>query len=187
MTIRWPATALGVLVLTLAGVGQEPTPEPPVGPPVYAADGLLPTDKPHACGNWHTDIVFGLPIALRAQRRVGDRDLWVEGGLALYTIVPSVFVGARLDGSLYQGKRNTFYVRPGLDFYYSPIHSSGGFLFGRINGIYAVTADADLTWRRKWTDGLHGHFGLKAGLGVGTAGYGAFPLPVLGLTCGFQY
>lgn len=177
------ALVLGSFGATAQDVVVEPT-------PIYTGDGLLPTDKHHEvidCGCWQTDIVFGLPIALRVQRRIADRGVWAEGGLALYTIVPSVFVGARFDGSLYEGKRNTFYTRPGVDFYYSPIRSSGGFFTRRFTGITALTVDTDLTWRRKWSDRVHGHLGLKVGLGVGVAGGSVFPLPVLGLTGGWQY
>jgi hypothetical protein len=176
---------LALLIATVVLHGQEPEPRR-----LYAGDGLLPADKPQeviACGDWHTDIIFGLPIALRAQRRIGSSDFWGEGGLAIYTFVPSVFVGLRRDGGLYEGKRNTFYVRPGFDFYYSPVNYQGGFLFGRIRSMTALTFDADLTWRRKWSERFHGHLGLKVGIGVGTAGHGAFPLPILGLTAGCQY
>lgn len=157
---------------------------------MYPADGLLPTDKHREiidCGRWRTDIVFGLPIALRAQRQIGDKGIWAEGGLALYVVVPSVFLGVRFDGKIYEGERNAWYTRPGVDVYYSPVRDSGGWFNRPFSNILAITVDNDITWRRKWTDRLYGHLGLKAGIGVAIAGGNVWPVPVLGITCGFQY
>lgn len=71
--------------------------------------------------------------------------------------------------------------------YYSPVHGDGGFLNRPFNNIFAFTFENDLSWRRKWNERLQSHVGLKAGLGVAFAGSNVWPVPVLGLTCGFQY
>lgn len=184
-----------LLLLLLAPVGAhaqdillEPLDRQPR--PVYAADGLMAADKLHEkidCGRWRTDIVFGLPIAVRVQRQVTDTGLWIEGGAAVYGFVPSVFVGARFDARIYEGRDNSWFVRPGVDMYFSPISGDGGWLFPRFNGMAALTVDADLSWQHRWADRLHGNLGLKLGLGVGVAGRSVFPLPILGLTYGLQY
>lgn len=158
--------------------------------PVYVADGLLAADKrPEKvdAGRWRTDLVVGLPIAVRVQRQVTDAGLWVEGGGALYGFIPSVFVGARFDGRIYEGPRNGWYARPGVDVYYSPIRGSGGWLFDSFRGIGVVAVDSDLTWQHRWSDRVHGNLGLKVGLGVGVAGRYVLPVPILGLTCGLRY
>lgn len=158
--------------------------------PVYVADGLLPSEKHREiveCGEWRTDIVFGLPIAIRAQKRLGNSPTWAEGGVALYGLAPGIFGGLRFEGRMYEGERNAWFSRPGFDVYYSPIRGSRSFLSGSYRGVLALTFDSDLSWRREWSERLHGHLGLKAGFGVAFAGSNVWPVPVLGLTCGFQY
>ncbi len=190
MLLRLLAVAIVVLLASVAAEAQEAPPEPLPAKPVYVADGLLPTDKQHEiieCGRWRTDIVFGLPIALRVQRQIADHGIWAEGGLAVYGFVPSVFAGVRFDGRIYEGKRNAWFSRPGFDMYFSPVHGDGGFLNRPFNNIFAFTFENDISWRRKWNERVQSHIGLKAGLGVAFAGSNVWPVPVLGLTCGFQY
>lgn len=181
-----------LLVLSLGAPAQDVILESLDRPsrPVYAADGLMPSDKQSEvldCGRWRTDIVFGLPIALRVQRQVLDAGLWAEGGVALYGFIPSVFVGARFDGRIFEGRNNSWYARPGIDLYYSPIRGKGGWLFDSFNSVTALTVDSDLTWQHRWGERVHGNLGLKVGMGVGFAGRNVFPVPILGLTCGLQY
>ena len=192
MPIRLAATLMVVLLAAVRGSAQDVILESldRQPRPVYAGDGLLAADKPHEkidAGRWRTDVVFGLPIALRAQRQVTDAGLWVEGGVALYVFIPSVFVGARFDGRIFEGRDNAWYARPGVDLYYSPIHGHGGWLFPSFNGITSFTVDSDLTWQHRWGERVYGNVGLKVGLGVGFAGRNVFPVPILGLTCGLQY
>ncbi len=183
--------AAGLMIASLPLPAQDRFAEAPApARPVYVADGLLDSDKSHDLidlGEWRTDLVFGLPTAIRAQRRIGDGNAWAEGGVALYGFVPSLFAGVRFDGRIYEGRRNSWFSQPGFDFYYSPVRGSGGFLNRPFRGIAAVTFENDLSWSRAWTDRLHGHLGLKAGFGVAFAGSNVWPVPVLGLTCGFQY
>jgi hypothetical protein len=188
---HWLPAVAGLLIVVASASAQDRFAEQPApARPVYVADGLLDADKHHELielGEWRTDVVFGLPIALRAQHRLGDSAAWGEGGVALYGFVPALFAGVRFDGRIHEGDRNAWFSRPGFDFYYSPVRGSGGFLNRPFRNIVAVTFENDLAWRRVWTDRLHGHLGLKAGFGVAFAGSNVWPVPVLGLTCGFQY
>lgn len=190
MIVRPSAIAFCILFASVAANAQEAVPEASPAKPIYSGDGLIPSDKHHEvidCGLWRTDVVFGLPIALRVQRRIGEHGIWAEGGLAVYGIVPSVFAGMRFDGRIYEGKQNAWYSRPGFDLYYSPVHGDGGFLNRPFNNIFALTFENDLSWRRVWSERVHSHLGLKAGLGVAFAGSNVWPVPVLGITCGLQY
>ncbi|QEL15204.1 hypothetical protein [Limnoglobus roseus] len=192
MPFRLAATLTVLLLASIRGPAQDVLLEAldRQPQPVYAADGLLATEKPREVinpGRWRTDIVFGLPIALRVQRQITDAGLWAEGGVALYGFIPSVFVGARFDGRIFEGRRNSWYARPGVDVYYSPIHDSGSWLSRPFNSIGAITVDSDLSWQHKWSEQVHSNIGLKVGMGVAFAGRNVWPVPILGLTCGLQY
>lgn len=188
---RWMAVVVGCWIATIPSAAQDRFAETPApARTAYVADGLLETDKHHEIidlGDWRTDIVFGIPTAIRAQHRIGTSNAWGEGGVALYGLLPSIFAGVRFDGRIYEGQRNTWFSQPGFDFYFSPVRGSGNFFHKRFRNVVAVTFENDLSWSRAWTDRFHGHLGLKAGFGVAFAGSNVWPVPVLGLTCGFEY
>jgi hypothetical protein len=189
-----------ILAIVAAGLfaapvaGQDPMPlveplrTPPPTPMVYPDDGLFPPQEsatPCPCP-WHFDLIVGLPIALRLQRRFGESG-WVEGGVSLYGPVPGIFAGLRADTRLIEGRRNLILVRPGVDAYYSPIQDSGGWFFPEVNGIGAVVGDFEFVWHHHWSDRFQGTFGLKLGCGIGIISGGVFPVPILGLVVGGQF
>jgi hypothetical protein len=182
--------ALGLLLTTGVVQAEEPA---TIG---YAAnDGLLPA-RPAATevitpvldtNRVELDILFGLPVALRLQRQIGESRAWVEGGLALYVFIPSVFVGMRFDGLLHRGERDGLHLRPGVDVYYSPIHGDSWF-WGNFNGLAALCADVDMVWRHQWGQHLCSQIGVKLGVGLGSnLNNNLFPLPILGFTMGLEF
>lgn len=191
MSTRWTVCVIGLFASLSPACAQEPTVTAPI---LGRNDGLFPPPPavvptvPPAESSLMVDVVFGLPIQLRLQHRVAETRAWIEGGLALYVVVPSVFAGVRFDGVLHQSERDGLIVRPGLDVYYSPIRGKD-FLFGRYDGLGVLAADVDMVWRHRWKNGLCGQVGVKFGCGIGTrfGGDGIFPVPILGITMGLAY
>lgn len=192
MPTRWIALAIGLIASMNAAAAQEVVPPAPIysqndglfaSPPAPVVPVAAPAET-----SLMVDVVFGLPIQLRLQRQVAETRAWIEGGLALYVIVPSFFAGVRFDGVLHQGERDGLIVRPGIDVYYSPIRGND-FLFGRYEGLGVLAADIDMIWRHRWNNGICGNIGVKLGCGVGTrfGDGGAFPVPILGFTMGLAY
>ena len=133
------------------------------------------------------DLVLGLPTAVRAQARLGGTKLWVEGGAAVYVVIPSVFVGLRYDGLLHRSASDTLLVRPGLDAYYVTVYSRDWRSGHYRNGVGVAAADFDLAWHHRVTDAVSGNVGLKLGCGVGVSHGFVFPAPILGVTLGLQF
>ncbi len=188
--------------LALATPGRAADP-PAAGPEplLDGADGLFnapahvtaprpaaaPPTAPGDADSIRVDLVLGLPTAVRVQARLGDTRLWVEGGAAVYVIVPSVFVGLRYEGLLHRSATDALVVRPGLDVYYVPIYGRD-WLFGDYrHGVGVVTADFDMAWHHRWTDAVSGNVGIKLGCGVGVTHGGVFPVPIVGVTLGLQF
>ncbi|MGL6072795.1 MAG: hypothetical protein ACRC8S_01410 [Fimbriiglobus sp.] len=189
---------MAFVFLASVAYAQEPMPVTPLNTAVYSPqDGLFaPRETPaveikaaEPEPSLFFDVLLGLPIAFRAQHQIGGTRGWIEGGVALYVIVPSVFAGVRFDGIHHCHQKDGFYVRPGIDVYYSPIRGDG-FLFGHIRGMAAVVADVDITWCRQWSDRMGGHIGMKIGCGIGADLGGdsnLFPVPILALTMGLHF
>jgi hypothetical protein len=179
--------ALGLVALSAgAAVGQPP---PPVYPEPSATDVLAGESlRAVDCGNWRTDLIVGLPTAVRFQRRVGGAG-WIEAGAGLLAIFPDLFVGARADLGLYCGRRHTFAVRPGVDGHvlFNPLAGSGGLFGGGPVAVGAASVDVDFVWQARWTDSFHGVFGLKLGAMAAIRTDGVVPVPVAGLLVGLQY
>ena len=180
--MRTPALAV-LLMLAATSRAEEPAKA------AYPPDALL--DRPAETlpeKRWRSDVVLGLPTALRVQYRLADYPAWLEGGIGIYTVVPSVFVGLRRDTALVEGRKHAFYFRPGIDFYYSPIYGSGGFLFNDFKGLYCLAADAEFLWSCRLGERFCGTLGTKLGLGgCYIGGNGFLPLPIVAFTFGLQY
>ena len=180
--MRTPALAV-LLMLAATSRAEEPAKA------AYPPDALLdrPTETPPE-KRLQTDIIVGLPIAVRVQYRLAEHPIWVEGGLGAYAIVPMVFVGLRHDTTLVEGRRHSFYLRPGIDFYYSPIYSQGGFLLNDLKGLFCMAVDSELIWSYHLGEKTRGTFSTKLGLGgCYVGGNGFLPLPIAGFTFGLQY
>ncbi len=133
------------------------------------------------------DLILGLPTALRVQCRLADTRTWVEGGAAVYVILPSVFLGLRVDGLLHRSATDGLFVRPGIDVYYVPVYGSGWFTGDYRSGVAVIAADFDMTWQHRWSERLCGTVGLKLGCGIGATNSALFPVPILGVTLGLQF
>ncbi len=166
-----------------------------------AADALLPASEPvapraadplldvapkvtRAESPWRSDITFGLPIALRVQRRIGESNAWFEAGAGVYVIVPMVFVGVRADADVFASRSNALCVRPGIDVYYGIPTSWRG---NGTNSVGVIALDFDMLWRHRFGERLHGQFGVKLGCGAGFSDRYWAPIPIVGLIAGFSY
>ncbi|MGL4424282.1 MAG: hypothetical protein ACRCZF_26745, partial [Gemmataceae bacterium] len=144
---------------------------------------------------WEADLIVGLPIALRLSRQLYEptaenpNPVRIEFGLGAYTIVPSVFLGVRWDRTIVQNESRRFAWRPGLDFYYSPVHTSGGLFTNQIEGLYCLAADAEFVYAYRLGKNTQGTVSSKLGIGAFYAGGGTgmLPLPILGLSFGMQF
>ena len=143
-----------------------PAPLAPPPPAPSAADVLVgiadgtPTRRPSVS----TDVLVGLPIAVRAQAKVVG-PVWAEAGVGVWIIIPDLFAGVRLDVGLYRGREDTVAVRPGLTAHaiLNPFYGGGGWLGGGPPVVPGVAADVDLVWEHCWTDRFRGLLGLKLG------------------------
>ena len=192
------------LALASPAHAAEPPPTPPVplGPIFGGADGLFaappvrrepaPAAEAPPAPAWddtgvRVDVVLGLPTALRLQCRLGDTRTWIEGGAAIYTVLPSVFLGLRADRLLNRSATDGLVVRPGIDVYYVPVYGKD-WLFGDYrSGVAVVAADFDMTWQHRWSERTCGTVGLKLGCGIGATNSALFPVPILGATLGLQF
>lgn len=174
-----------------------------------AADALLPATEPVAPradplldaapkvilaeSPWRSDITFGLPIAVRLQRRIGESNAWFEAGTGVYVIVPMVFVGVRADANVFAGHTNSLCVRPGIDAYYGfPIRYRSSGWHSRehsenTKSVGVIALDFDMLWRRRLSERIHGQFGIKLGCGAGFTDRYWAPIPIVGLIAGFSY
>ena len=158
--------------------------------PAHATAPRVAVAPPLAAGDddsIRVDLVLGLPTALRVQARWRDTRIWVEGGAAVYVILPSVFVGLRYEGLLHRSATDALLVRPGLDVYHVPIYGRD-WLFGDYrHGVTVVAADFDMAWHHRWTQAVTGNVGIKLGCGIGATRGSLFPVPIVGVTLGFQF
>lgn len=169
-----------------------PTPEPAAS---RAADPLLDASPKVTLAEspWRSDITFGLPTALRVQRRIGESNAWFEAGAGVYVVIPTVFVGVRADADVFASRSNALCVRPGIDVYYGfPIsyRSSGWHSRDRTENtksIGVIALDFDMLWRHRFGERIHGQFGVKLGCGAGFADGFWAPIPIAGLIAGFSY
>ena len=137
--------------------------------------------------DWRADVILGLPVALRLSRRLGESRAWVEGGAAVYVVIPSVFAGLRFDGVLHRSAADGLMLRPGVDAYYVPIYGRD-WLFGDYrHGLGVVALDFECVWHHKWSERFAGSVGTKFGCGVGWTHRSVFPVPVLGVTMGLEF
>ncbi len=174
-----------------------------------AADALLPASEPVvpradplldaapkvilAESPWRSDITFGLPIAVRLQRRIGESNAWFEAGAGVYAVIPTVFVGVRADANVFAGRTNALCVRPGIDAYYGfPIHYRSSGWHSRehtenTKSVGVIALDFDMLWRHRFGERIHGQFGVKLGCGAGFSDRYWAPIPIVGLIAGFSY
>jgi len=86
MTARGLAFTIGLVASMAAVAAQEPVAPAPIH---SKNDGLFPPPTPvvptvvQPESTWMVDVVFGLPVQLRLQRKIADTQTWIEGGLAL--------------------------------------------------------------------------------------------------------
>jgi hypothetical protein len=135
------------------------------------------------------DLLLGLPIALRLQHRLGETRASIEGGVALYVVIPSVFAGMRFDAVLHRGENDGISLRPGIDIYYSPIQRVWS-VDGNSSGMIAICPDIDFVWRRRVSEHVCGQVSVKVGMGFGASlgGSGSIlPVPVIGLSFGLEF
>jgi hypothetical protein len=138
---------------------------------------------------WHMDLLFGLPLGVRAQRDIGDTPWVCEGFLGLVLINPSVGAGLRRRCVLYQGETRSFMVNPGVDAYLSAIADfsgignamGGGGGGGGTGGFFS--ADVDLIWSHAGACGSDSRLGVKLGGAVGTGG----ALPIASFFLGWSF
>lgn len=195
MLVRLRFGLLFVAITPLAAVAQQPTSPPPITadpltvPPLPepAATAVLVSDSPAATDS--IDVVAGFPLSVRYQRRIGQTRFWGEAGAGLLLIVPEAFVGVRTDWGLYEGRRDSFRVRPGLDAHVAvwPYGSVLGESGDRVPAVAGVSLDVDLVWRRGCEDGGRTEFGVKLGVITLINRHEVLPLPVFGVLCGYRF
>jgi hypothetical protein len=169
-----------------------PTPDPNAGKYLYGTQPLFePIVMTEPEPVWRTDLLLGGPTALRVQRQLPGRRLWVEGGAGWVWFWPTVFAGVRGEGTLFDGASDVFSVRPGLDAYYLQGWGNdrrGGYnLFSDMPSGLMVTLDFDLSWRHRFSRFVHGEVAMKVGLGPVIANGRVIPLPVGALSVGLNY
>lgn len=181
------AAALVVVCFATAASAQEPVP-PPEPTATAVLTGVSDEPTPRYTENYHTDVIVGLPLAVRYQHRIGQTRYWGEVGGGLFIIIPEVFAGVRADCGLYEGRRNSFWVRPGLDAHFL-VWPFGSFLSSddRVAVAGGVSADVDLVWRCRLRESVHGELGIKLGVITLIGRNGVLPLPTTGLMCGLQF
>jgi hypothetical protein len=122
------------------------------------------------------EVLLGLPTALRVQRAVfrhDDHALLLEGLVGFDIIIPLAGVGARYRFAPYNGERNAFVLKPGLDAYFLVNPFAG--LFGSAAGAVVGGADVECLWYH--TCGDSHRFGWELGIDLGVLfGSGAFPI-----------
>ena len=172
---------------------QSPAPPPdalaPPPPVPGAADVLagIADGTPTRFPGVSTDLLIGLPFAVRVQTKVIG-PLWAEAGAGLWVIIPDIFAGLRLDVGLYRGQEDVIAVRPGASVHaiYNIFHSGSGWLSGGEPFYPGVGADVDLIWQHCWTDRFRGHVGLKIGA-VTVFGENTGVVPTAALLFGCQF
>lgn len=178
--------AVGVVTLLALGstaFGQQP--DPLLGTPAKTplADPLLePTRRlvecpPPAREDWRAALDFGLPTGVRVQRRLGESNLWAEGGVGVWWIVPYVSACVRYDCPLLRRERNLFAVRPGI--------SATLILLGPNFG---TGLDTEFIWQHTFNGRVTTELGFRLGMtavfldGRGRHSSGTWPVPVGTLT-----
>jgi hypothetical protein len=149
--------------------------------------GVADPPRPEYGGRFRTDLVVGLPTALRVQVRLAG-PVWGEGGVGLWTILPDFFAGLRADCRLFRGPDDSFAVRPGVaaHAFVNPFHNDGWF-GGGPSGLFGVGADVDVVWQHRWADWCHGSLGVKLGATALFSRKAIVPLPVIGVLFGLHF
>jgi len=136
-----------------------------------------PSSEQHG-GPWDVDVLFGLPLGLRAQRVLGtDSDglFRIEAFVGTYTILPTVGGGLRLNFPCIHGEHWQFVVAPGVDVYQTIVDRP--FLAG----------DVDLLWRRDLANGVQGEWGVKLGYAHELGGMHHYQAPLVAVFGGFDF
>jgi hypothetical protein len=122
---------------------------------------------------WRVAFDFGLPNGIRVQRRIGESNFWMEGGVGAWWIVPYVSGCIRYDWQYLQTTRNCFSFRPGLSATAIGI------------GAFGVGWDCESVWTHRYRNNLRTDLGFRFGMTCvfNTTGDGnkVFPAPVLSL------
>jgi hypothetical protein len=191
--------SVGLLVtLTRSALAQPPGESQA---PITSSDVLLNTPSGRE-SQWRADLLFGLPLGVRLQRRLGQSRFWAEVGGGLFVISPNLYIGLRSDGTLWDTGRHSVQARPGLVTAYNfgydlePQRSTWSlFANDRVSNFGYTAIDCDFSWRARWSDRLHGELGLKLGLGIAYSLEGnansksldLIPVPLIAITLGLNY
>jgi hypothetical protein len=191
MAVEMRPLALLVLLLT-AGVvrGNDPLlgPErhaaPPPDPVLDRTVTLIECPPPTPRDDWRVALDLGLPTGVRVQRRVFDSNLWAEGGVGAWLIVPFVSGCLRYDCTLLRRERNLFAVRPGV---------SATLVVWAPN--FGAGIDSEFIWQhtfhKRHTTELGVRLGMTAVVGHGGRRRedwsGVFPAPVATLLFSWQF
>jgi hypothetical protein len=149
-------------------------------PPAVAlpTSGAPPSSSDQHGGPWAVDVLFGLPLGIRAQRVLGtDSDglFRLEAFVGTYIIIPTVGAGLRMNLPCIRGDHLQFIVAPGIDVYQTIVDHP--FLAG----------DVDLVWRRDLANGFQGEWGVKLGYTVEVGGSRHFQAPLIAFFGGFEF
>lgn len=125
-------------------------------------------------------VEFGLPIGLRVQRRLFDSNLWAEGGVGAWWIVPFASACLRYDCTLLRRERNLFAVRPGVS------ATLVGF------AAFGTGVDSEFVWQHTFNGRHTTELGIRLGVTAvfadgGRLFSGPFPAPVATLMWSWQF
>jgi hypothetical protein len=182
-------TVCVLLGISAAVPAQEP-PEPlPITAPITQppeVDWQAPTPQPIG-PRWSTDLMVGLPTAIRAQRRFNDESAWMVEGLAGLHLVlcPTIGGGIRRRCEIGDGK-DALFLNPGVDAYFivNPfidLFGGGGSSLGG-----GVAVDVDIGWRHLFNESGGTEMGLKIGAGAVEFRRGGV-MPILSVFFGARY
>ena len=133
------------------------------------------------------DLTIGFPTELRASIKLGERALWLEGGVGGFVvpffgsalIAPYTFVGVRTDLTLAGESYHRLLIRPGVGLGVGALgDNSGGFGMARF--------DVDFVWDVRGRRGAGAFVGAKLGIAV-LAAHTVLPAPIVGVFGGLHF